>query len=472
MNNALRFYIQFFITIIALSSLFFCSQLHPMKTTKKTAKHLMHCGQQLVSYNQRNGSISAIITMSKAIEQITEQKEKNTFNLLPQLPAEISKNIILQEKYQYPWDNFKRIMELTSVCKAWQQMIGTKKSITQLLNIPPVHFAAMTNNYKKIIRLQQKGYSLLEPDINNLCPIHYAVANNQEDAIRILYIGSANPFTIKKLTQVTPLNKKNIASLLYQLDHPRKKNTISTSTFNSLEDTIHDNKFKKAVEILCSHDKGIAGITLLRLHDNDFNENKTYALVLFCIQSLLEKKLRNETRNLWYADYDLCLNDEFLAHFTQFNANPNTYNEKGHAPLHTVCMSRTPRYYKVLKQLLNLKNIDINIQTISDKLTPLHCATHHCHSNIVKLLLEHGADPTLTTINGETALDLAKKYKDLEISKLVKKYDNIELAKNYVPSLEEHFEEKLAEYEEIIRVLDYNIAVTQEKYYKHKMEIS
>jgi ankyrin repeat protein len=60
---------------------------------------------------------------------------------------------------------------------------------------------------------------------------------------------------------------------------------------------------------------------------------------------------------------------------------------------------------------LNLLQKDAFDQ-INDKIqygeTPLHRAAHNGHREIVKFLLDHGADTTLTNRDGETALDLAE----------------------------------------------------------------
>lgn len=403
---------------ILLLNLFLCPPMYSMKKSiKKTVARVTQQTQRLLAVSQHNqATFITDYALSNATTSTLPSEQKVTIanTLIPGLLRdEISRHIISQKIDIYPWVNCKHFVGLSSVSKAWKNEIdtafGTQQTIVEFLHIPPVHYAAMTNNDYEIIKLQQKGYSLLEPDMNNLCPIHYAVACGKIDAIKMLYIGSANPFTIKQLKPYIPLDKKNIPSLLYQLDHPHP---VSTSILDSLENTIHDNRFKKAIEILCYSDKDFMKKVLLQLHSDDISNNmpkKTYELGLFCLQSLLEQELHIATiPTIAYAKYDRCLDRQFLNEFVRAGASPNAYNQYGFTPLHSICMSDSPNHIKILKQLLYLENINVNIQAIPDQSTPLHFAAAQGHLQTVKLLLEKGADKTLKTKDGKTALDLAK----------------------------------------------------------------
>jgi ankyrin repeat protein len=41
--------------------------------------------------------------------------------------------------------------------------------------------------------------------------------------------------------------------------------------------------------------------------------------------------------------------------------------------------------------------------------TPLHSAAYRCHIDVVRVLLDHGADPTIRDNNGMTPLELGSK---------------------------------------------------------------
>ena len=45
-----------------------------------------------------------------------------------------------------------------------------------------------------------------------------------------------------------------------------------------------------------------------------------------------------------------------------------------------------------------------------DNETALHCACQYGHSEVMSILLNAGADPTITNVREQTALDLASLY--------------------------------------------------------------
>jgi ankyrin repeat protein len=51
--------------------------------------------------------------------------------------------------------------------------------------------------------------------------------------------------------------------------------------------------------------------------------------------------------------------------------------------------------------------------------TALICAAFHRHSEVVKVLLEKGANPTLKSANGDTAFDIALRRGYKEVTKLL-----------------------------------------------------
>jgi ankyrin repeat protein len=58
-------------------------------------------------------------------------------------------------------------------------------------------------------------------------------------------------------------------------------------------------------------------------------------------------------------------------------------------------------------RLLLEHGADPNAQSVFGD-TPLHCAAKEGHVDVVRLLLEHGADPTIKNKDGKTPLDLAR----------------------------------------------------------------
>ncbi|XP_039432348.1 uncharacterized protein LOC120415041 [Culex pipiens pallens] len=89
--------------------------------------------------------------------------------------------------------------------------------------------------------------------------------------------------------------------------------------------------------------------------------------------------------------------------------------ESGLTALHAVATGGSS---EILESLLE-KNIDINGKWGEDEVTPLFQACFYKHSNIVKLLLEHGADVNLGTCNGYMPIHQAARNDCTEIMELL-----------------------------------------------------
>lgn len=63
-----------------------------------------------------------------------------------------------------------------------------------------------------------------------------------------------------------------------------------------------------------------------------------------------------------------------------------------------------------------------NVGSDADGWTPLQDATLKANSRIVKMLLEHGANPTITDKHGGTPMDMATKFGKGEIVKMLRDY--------------------------------------------------
>ncbi|WP_369715184.1 ankyrin repeat domain-containing protein [Leptotrichia sp. HSP-536] len=86
----------------------------------------------------------------------------------------------------------------------------------------------------------------------------------------------------------------------------------------------------------------------------------------------------------------------------------------------------TAAYYENMEAVKVLLKKDpklVNIGSTIDGWTPLQDATLKMNYEIVKFLLEHGANPTITDKHGGTPMDMATKFGKGEIVKLLR--DNI-----------------------------------------------
>ena len=88
--------------------------------------------------------------------------------------------------------------------------------------------------------------------------------------------------------------------------------------------------------------------------------------------------------------------------------------------LHTACYYENAEAVKIL--LAHDKSI-VNYQSDIDGWTPIDDAVLKGNIQIVKILLENGADPRVANFKNETPIDMATKFGKGEIVKLLRDQD-------------------------------------------------
>lgn len=99
----------------------------------------------------------------------------------------------------------------------------------------------------------------------------------------------------------------------------------------------------------------------------------------------------------------------------QNNMNPNIIDELGWTPLHDAAIQGNTEIVKLLLEA----GANVNAQDKEDLYTPLHDAARMNHSEIVRLLLACGADTSLKDRWNNTPLNIAQEYKFEEIVDLL-----------------------------------------------------
>lgn len=97
-----------------------------------------------------------------------------------------------------------------------------------------------------------------------------------------------------------------------------------------------------------------------------------------------------------------------VKYYIENGANPNTQDNNGHTLLGIACRNNNENMVKALIEEC-FANID---EKDAFGNTPLITATYHKRTNIVKYLLEHGAEVNIQGEGGKTALSIAKTYNE------------------------------------------------------------
>ncbi len=96
----------------------------------------------------------------------------------------------------------------------------------------------------------------------------------------------------------------------------------------------------------------------------------------------------------------------------------NVRNKSGATPLHTAALGGDA---EVVKLLLD-HGAEINARDQESGATPLSYAASLGRAEVVDLLLTRGADATLKNTRGQTPLDLAEQNDQKEISELIRRH--------------------------------------------------
>jgi len=99
-------------------------------------------------------------------------------------------------------------------------------------------------------------------------------------------------------------------------------------------------------------------------------------------------------------------------------ANIHARSDDGYTPLHCAACSGD---LEALQMLLDAESI-INSQDKYEQWTPLHHAVYEGHEEIVKVLLERGADPTIRDVDNEDVRNIAVRAGHVNIVAILEQF--------------------------------------------------
>ncbi|AXK60896.1 ankyrin repeat domain-containing protein [Candidatus Chromulinivorax destructor] len=259
----------------------------------------------------------------------------------------------------------------------------------------PVHRAVINNNKSVIALLLEKGADVNIANNKKITPLHSAVKHSKSSVIvesllnknahvdPIMDNDNEQGFT--PLWQAVKDLNLNIVNLL--LSSGADPNLGNTTDYNLLYTTLKRIDFEASLEYVAQSSGEFILEKLLQAgakpntQIDDENETPLFLAAL---------------RNLPYST-DLLL---------KYHANPNLTNNAHITPLNEAVNFGS---LATIKILIQNKTTDLNICGIDDYGTALHTAVKKNYKEIVKLLLDAGADKTIVDVTDQlTPLELAE----------------------------------------------------------------
>uniref|UniRef100_A0A671R2E6 Ankyrin-1-like n=1 Tax=Sinocyclocheilus anshuiensis TaxID=1608454 RepID=A0A671R2E6_9TELE len=263
--------------------------------------------------------------------------------------------------------------------------------------LTPLHCAARNGHVRIIEILLDQGAPIQAKTKNGLSPIHMAAQGDHLECIRQLlqYNAEIDDITLDHLTPLhvaAHCGHHRMAKVL--LDKGAKPNTRALNGFTPLHIACKKNHMR-VMDLLLKHSASLEAVTesgLTPLHVSSFMGH------LNIVKILMQKgasphasNVKVETPLHMASRAGHCEVAEFLLQ----NAAPVDAKAKVVTVICLKCMTYRKR--------------DIKLYFHQDDQTPLHCAARMGHNEMVKLLLEHKANPNSTTTAGHTSLHIASR---------------------------------------------------------------
>ncbi|CAB0030422.1 unnamed protein product [Trichogramma brassicae] len=279
----------------------------------------------------------------------------------------------------------------------------------------PLHLALHYGNSNTAELLLRHGADPRVANAQELTPLHIICKNNcvGRDLVNTLIeLGKDNFQPVLINAQDNNGNSPLHLALLYN-----RTSLIEPLLRNGADPNLANNKGCTALHIVCKRCNDVDLVEMLFEISKQVNQ-----LVQVNIQdnygnSPLHFALRYNRTNL-------------IESLMKNGADPNLANAKGSTALHIVC-----KYYRshVLAEML-FKNCNDRYQPVRVNAqdnygnTPLHSALLYNHKNLIKVLLENGADPDIANEEKSTALHIIcqKKYSNDSMNLFFKIIDDIQ----------------------------------------------
>ena len=134
------------------------------------------------------------------------------------------------------------------------------------------------------------------------------------------------------------------------------------------------------------------------------------------------EKIKEQFANRKEGVYGVNLDEALLFQGNGELVDVNAKTKDGYTPIIVAIEAKNNEIFEAVEILLKKDARLANVGSNVDGWTPLQDATLKANSRIVKMLLEYGANPTITDKHGGTPMDMATKFGKGEIVKMLRDY--------------------------------------------------
>ncbi|KAH0563806.1 putative ankyrin repeat protein RF_0381 [Cotesia glomerata] len=285
----------------------------------------------------------------------------------------------------------------------------------------PLHIAITKGNTEAVELLVQHGadvHSVSPKWETGFTPLHQAIANNKKEIVNILISGGAD---INSDTWILPIHYAALNDcgeiIKILLDNGVYVDTLDRNGKTPLNIAIHAQKLKSIEWILkyCPNLKCQSNNDILDIIDsyNKFEYKKVIAMLFKYGVTIKQHHIQN--KQIIFTAVELGF-VKIVEKLLKLGVCPNTVlnNDLMYSMLHIACLHRQN---EVVKLLIN-KGADVNCRDHQGK-TPLFYAVHNSDGRIIKILLRNHADINVKARDGRTPLSLSVEDVDSDIITLL-----------------------------------------------------
>ncbi len=131
----------------------------------------------------------------------------------------------------------------------------------------------------------------------------------------------------------------------------------------------------------------------------------------------------NERDNHWNTPLHMAIRngyEDIMEYLISTGADVYAVNEFNKTALHFACERNNKNSVNIVRKLVEKYRINVNARD-NGRRTPLHVAVFHHSSDVVKYLVDHGADVNAKDSNNWTPMNWACTYHDFDIMNYLNK---------------------------------------------------